>query len=88
MEFAKLFESGVIGDLTLKNRIFFPAMSSWLAGVNGEPTEDLIAHYERIARGGAGLVVVETVMLPPLDENLIALSKRFVKTLRSCVGSP
>ena len=28
------------------------------------------------------------MMLPPFEENLTALSKRFVKTLRSCLGSP
>ncbi len=62
MEFRRILEQGVIGSLHLKNRIFFPAMSSWLPGLNGDITEELIAHYERIARGGVGLIVVETAM--------------------------
>ena len=62
MEFGRIMESGVIGNLRLNNRIFFPSMSSWMAGVSGEATEELIAHYGRIARGGAGLIVVETAV--------------------------
>jgi hypothetical protein len=33
-------------------------------------------------------VVAEMVMLPPFEENFTALSRRFAKTLRSCLGSP
>jgi 2,4-dienoyl-CoA reductase-like NADH-dependent reductase (Old Yellow Enzyme family)/thioredoxin reductase len=59
----RILEQGRIGRLELKNRIFYPALSSWLAGEMGEVTEELISHYERIAKGGAALIVVETTMV-------------------------
>lgn len=62
MNFSSLFQPGAIGRLRLKNRIFFPAMTSWLAGPTGDTTDELVSHYERIAKGGAGLIVVETAM--------------------------
>jgi len=58
-KFPKLFEHGFIGCLELKNRIVMAPISTNLASVGGEVTQQLIDHYSRIAKGGAGLIIVE-----------------------------
>lgn len=46
-----------IGHMTLKNRIISTPMARWIAGVDGDMTEGFCAHYERIAKGGASLIL-------------------------------
>jgi len=57
--YPKLFEKGYIGRVEIKNRIVFAPISTNLASVNGEVSQRLIDHYYRVARGGAGLIIVE-----------------------------
>lgn len=59
MQFTKLFESGKIGGLEIKNRIAMAGMGSHLAADNGEVTDEIVGWYTRRARGGTGLIVVE-----------------------------
>ncbi|MGQ9723454.1 MAG: oxidoreductase [Candidatus Jordarchaeum sp.] len=58
-KFPKLFEPGFLGDLKVKNRIVMAPISTNLANVGGEVTQQLIDHYSRIARGGVGLIIIE-----------------------------
>ena len=60
----KLFDSLVIGSLTLKNRIVMPPMANDLADAEGRVTDRLIAHYTRRAPG-VGLVIVEHSYFTP-----------------------
>ena len=60
-----LWQPLAIADRTLRNRIVFPPVVTNLAGGKGEVTEELIAHYSRIAAGGAGLVIVEATYIHP-----------------------
>jgi len=60
MNYKRLLSSGSIGDLTLKNRIVLAAMGSNYAGADGHATEKLQAYYEERAKGGAGLIILET----------------------------
>ena len=62
--FTKLFEPGRIGTLEIKNRVVLPPMVRRLA--DGPPTQELIDHYEEIARGGTGLVTVESTYIDPV----------------------
>lgn len=55
-----LLSPGTIGALTLKNRIVLAAMGTNFAAADGHCTERLIAYYEARAKGGAGLLVLET----------------------------
>jgi 2,4-dienoyl-CoA reductase (NADPH2) len=55
-----LMSPGHIGPMELRNRIVLAAMGSNFADENGHCTERLIAYYEARARGGAGLLVLET----------------------------
>jgi 2,4-dienoyl-CoA reductase-like NADH-dependent reductase (Old Yellow Enzyme family)/NADPH-dependent 2,4-dienoyl-CoA reductase/sulfur reductase-like enzyme len=57
--FPKLFESGRIGRLELKNRLVMPPMATNYASKEGEVTERQIAYYEERAKGGIGLIIVE-----------------------------
>ncbi len=47
-----LFAPGVIGGVTLRNRVVMPAMTTRLADAEGYVTEELIAYYLARARGG------------------------------------
>ena len=58
--FPKLLSPGRIAGLDLRNRIVMAAMGTNFADENGHCTERLIAYYEARARGGTGLIVLET----------------------------
>ena len=57
--YQKLFETGRIGNVTIKNRLVMSPMGIGLANLDGTPTEDMIAYYEARAAGGAGLIIPE-----------------------------
>ncbi len=57
-----LFTPYKIKDLDIKNRIVVPPMVCFTyAGKEGYVTEKNIKHYETMAKGGAGLIIVEAV---------------------------
>ena len=60
MTFSIISSKGKIADLELRNRIVMAAMGSNLAEANGQCSERLINYYEQRARGGTGLIIVET----------------------------
>lgn len=49
-----------LGNKTAKNRFVIPAMGTGYATADGLVTQQLIDYYEARARGGAGVVIVET----------------------------
>lgn len=53
-----LFTPYTLKDITLRNRIAVPPMCQYSA-VDGLPGDWHLAHYTQIARGGAGLLIVE-----------------------------
>ena len=56
----RLLSPGRIGPLELRNRIVLPAMDQNACSETGLVTDKVVAHYEERARGGAGLLIVET----------------------------
>jgi 2,4-dienoyl-CoA reductase (NADPH2) len=60
MSFSRLMSPGRIADLELKNRILLAAMGSNFAEPDGTCGERIQAYYEERARGGAGLLIMET----------------------------
>jgi 2,4-dienoyl-CoA reductase-like NADH-dependent reductase (Old Yellow Enzyme family)/thioredoxin reductase len=58
--FAKLSEPISIGPMTVKNRLVVPAMGTGFATPDGLVTQQLLDYYEARAKGGAGMVIVET----------------------------
>jgi 2,4-dienoyl-CoA reductase-like NADH-dependent reductase (Old Yellow Enzyme family) len=56
-----------IGPKTAANRICINAMECCDADTNGNPTETAFRRYDRLARGNAGVIVVEALSV--VDEN-------------------
>ena len=59
-----LFSSFKLKDVTLRNRIAVPPMCQYSA-VNGQVNDWHEVHYAALARGGAGLVIVEATGVAP-----------------------
>lgn len=56
-----LFSEISIRNIRIKNRIVFPPMACFsYSGEDGHVTEKNISHYEARAKGGTGLIIVET----------------------------
>lgn len=58
-ETSRLFSPVRVGPLSLRQRTWVPAMVPWRASEDGLVTEEVIAWYERFARGRPGAIVVE-----------------------------
>lgn len=61
---SSLFSPFQLKSLTLRNRIAIPPMCQYSA-VDGFTTDWHLAHYTSLARGGAGLVIVEATGVAP-----------------------
>lgn len=59
-----LFQPFTLKDVTLRNRIAVPPMCQYMA-VDGYVNDWHVAHYTSMARGGAGLVIVEATGVSP-----------------------
>lgn len=59
MECTALFEPITIKNMTIRNRVMLPGMTTRLCLDGGYVSDDTIAYYTAIARGGCGLLVVE-----------------------------
>lgn len=65
MRCVKIFESGRIGTMELKNRLVMPAMVTNFAESDGGLGDKLISYYTARAGGGFGLVIVEATAVSP-----------------------
>lgn len=61
--FPHLFSPIQIGKMTVKNRIFMSAMSTALCDEHNRVTPEALAYYAARARGGAGFITSENVMV-------------------------
>ena len=59
-----------IGPIQVKNRIVMAPMNTGFAGPNGEVTEKMIDYYEKRAKHGVGLIVVEATAVVPDVKNM------------------
>ena len=59
VSFKYLFTPHQIRNCEIRNRIFSSAHQTILAS-NGVPSEDMVAYHEARARGGAGLIIMES----------------------------
>src|SRR5262245_60698826 len=94
-ERARLFSPVRIGPVTLEQRTWVPAMVPWRATEDGFVTEEVIAWYERFARGRPGALVVEATGIRDIpsgpllrighDRYIEGLS-RLVETVRRASG--
>jgi 2,4-dienoyl-CoA reductase-like NADH-dependent reductase (Old Yellow Enzyme family) len=56
---------GRLGGLKLKNRLVRAATSETMATPDGDATPELVAFYEHLARGGAGLIITGHIFVAP-----------------------
>lgn len=56
-----LFSPLRVNGVTLPNRVWLPAMVTWLSNDAGEVTDAVRDRYVRYARGGAGMIVLEAM---------------------------
>ncbi len=61
-----LSKPGTIGQMNLKNRIVRSAFLENMATADGLPTDDTLRLYERLARGGAGLIITGMAYVSPM----------------------
>ncbi len=59
-EFPRLLSEATLGPLTLRNRIVMPAMDQNNCTDDGLISNKTLQHYEDRAKGGAGLLILET----------------------------
>jgi 2,4-dienoyl-CoA reductase-like NADH-dependent reductase (Old Yellow Enzyme family)/thioredoxin reductase len=59
MAYSSLFSPGKIGTLETKNRLVMPPMVRNYADENGLVTPRYVAHIDRVARGGVGMMILE-----------------------------
>jgi 2,4-dienoyl-CoA reductase-like NADH-dependent reductase (Old Yellow Enzyme family)/thioredoxin reductase len=60
-----------IGQMNLKNRVVMPPMSTCYASEGGFVTERLKDYYEERARGGIGLLIVESACIDTATERVV-----------------
>ena len=72
--FPHLFSPIHIGRVALRNRTVFQPHFTALGGLDGMPTDDLVAYHEERARGGVGLIVTESHAIHPTGK----MSARFI----------
>jgi 2,4-dienoyl-CoA reductase-like NADH-dependent reductase (Old Yellow Enzyme family) len=72
--FANLVSPFKVGGVELRNRMVFQPHFTALGARDGRGSDDLRAYYEERARGGVGLVVVESQAIHPSGK----MSRRFV----------
>jgi 2,4-dienoyl-CoA reductase-like NADH-dependent reductase (Old Yellow Enzyme family)/thioredoxin reductase len=70
-EFKRLLSQGAIGKMRIKNRIVMAPMIGSFATPDGLATRQLIDYYVARARGGVGLVVVESTFVTQAGKNTI-----------------
>lgn len=83
--FDAMFQPGQIGNMTVKNRIIMPPMSSRLAGIHGQVTDNMIAYYVERAKGGVGTIIVEYAYIDEM-ESRAAISQLGVQTDHHITG--
>jgi 2,4-dienoyl-CoA reductase-like NADH-dependent reductase (Old Yellow Enzyme family)/thioredoxin reductase len=90
-QLTKLFEPIRIGRLELSNRIVMPAMSTNYGNADGTVSDRTRHYYAERARGGAGLIITETVCVAPGGKSTsrepCIYSDDFMPGLRSLVNA-
>lgn len=67
MSYEKLFTTGRLGPLTIKNRAVMSPMATDLADKDGIVTPRLIRYYQERAKGGIGMIINEYVGVDDVD---------------------
>lgn len=85
-----LFQPITIQNMTIRNRVMLPGMTTRLCLDGGYVSDDMIAYYKAIAHGGCGLIVVEatSVHLPSAPKNFLRIcSDEYIPGLKKLVDA-
>ena len=88
MKYEKIFTPLKVGTHTLKNRIVIPPLVVFGLPDDGSDMvqEAHLKHYERMANGGAGLLIVESITTDPVHEHramIGAYDEKFLDGLKT-----
>jgi 2,4-dienoyl-CoA reductase-like NADH-dependent reductase (Old Yellow Enzyme family)/thioredoxin reductase len=79
---SKLWEPIRIGTMELKNRFIMAPMFTCMANAGGEVSDEIVEYYERRAKGGAAMIIVEIAAVHPqgaiCDRELMLCDDRFI----------
>lgn len=79
---SKLWTPIRIGNMELKNRFIMAPMFTCLAKPGGEVSDEIVDYYERRARGGAAMIIVEIAAVHPhgaiCDRELLLIDDRYI----------
>ena len=64
-----LFQPSRIGEIEVRNRIVMPPMVTFLANESGAVTQRMIDYYTERARGGVGLIIIESAYVQEKDRD-------------------
>ena len=83
-----LFTPLQLGPCTVANRVWLPAMVTWLSNDEGEVTPEIRARYVRYAQGAPGMIVLEAMGIRDIASGpLLRISHdRYVPALRELVA--
>ena len=70
MIYPKLFTTGYIGSLRIKNRAVMPPMQVLYGENDAHPGPRTIAYYEERAKGGVGLIIIEATAVDDINNTL------------------
>jgi 2,4-dienoyl-CoA reductase-like NADH-dependent reductase (Old Yellow Enzyme family) len=86
MEQPPYLAPGYIGKVALRNRLIRAATSETMCTTDGEVTDELIALYSNLAKGGAGLLITGHIYIEPRgqcsDRQIGIYSDRLIPGLR------
>ena len=75
-----------IKTMELANRVVLPPMGTNLGNPDGSVSEANLAYLKRMARGGAGLIIIEVCAVhpsaPSIDSELCVYEDRFIPGLK------
>ncbi len=63
MKLRKLFEPGRVGPMEIKNRLVCAPMMRNYGSLEGFVTQRSLDHYESVAKGGVGLIIIEATCI-------------------------
>ncbi len=79
---SKLWEPIKIGSMELKNRFIMAPMFTCMAAPGGEASDEIVAYYERRAKGGSSKINVEIAAVHPqgviCDQELVLYDDKFI----------
>lgn len=68
-QFSKIFQSGQLGDIQVKNRVFMAPLTRNRAQSDGTPKDMAIEYYKQ--RASAGLIVSEATQIDPMAKGYL-----------------